>query len=241
VRCIPFAASVAIHLIMLIALAVSRMAPVVHVDRVEPQPIVATLLPIDVAPSPPARASASAGGSSATPVATGRAASASLSGAASASQAGAASARARMPAARVANDRSAWAGLAVRIDNAGGDGRGGDGPGRGPGRGIGLGDGGSVKIAQDVPTAPPPPSRARPARLVYPTRDLEVEDDSYLFVARVTVDTDGSVVGARMLKTHPGSRGERAASAIWSFRYSPALDERGVPMRATFEQPFQVR
>jgi hypothetical protein len=95
--------------------------------------------------------------------------------------------------------------------------------------------------APPAPPAPPPPSKARPAKLLWPTRDREVDDDSYLFVARVTVDTDGSVVGARMINTHPDSRGERAANAIWQFRYSPALDDHGVPIRSTFEQPFQVR
>jgi hypothetical protein len=44
-----------------------------------------------------------------------------------------------------------------------------------------------------------------------------------------------------MVKTHPGSRGEHAANAIWQFRYAPALDDRGAPVRSTFEQPFQIR
>jgi hypothetical protein len=93
------------------------------------------------------------------------------------------------------------------------------------------------------PPAPelPAPSKARPARLVWPNRDVEVIDDSYLFVAQVTVDVDGAVVGAHMLTMRPGSRAERAADAIWRFRYEPALDEHGVPVRSTFEQSFQVR
>ena len=62
-----------------------------------------------------------------------------------------------------------------------------------------------------------------------------------MFVAKVTVDEDGSVVGARMLTTRPGSRSEHAANAIWTFRYAPALDDGGKPIRSTFEQPFQVR
>jgi hypothetical protein len=91
------------------------------------------------------------------------------------------------------------------------------------------------------PPAPPPVSKARPAKLIWPNRDADVEDESYLFVARVTVDAEGSVVGARMVTMRPGSRGERAANAIWTFRYAPALDDRGVPVRSTFEQTFQVR
>ena len=66
-------------------------------------------------------------------------------------------------------------------------------------------------------------------------------DDSYLFVARVTVDEDGDVAAVHMITTHPGLRGEQAASAIWTFHYAPALDDAGAPIRSTFEQPFQVR
>jgi hypothetical protein len=100
-----------------------------------------------------------------------------------------------------------------------------------------------VKVARDVPAppAPPPVSKVRPAKLIWPNRDVDVEDESYLFVAKITVDTDGSVVGAHMITMRPGSRADKAADAIWTFRYSPALDDRGVPTRSTFEQPFQVR
>ncbi len=96
---------------------------------------------------------------------------------------------------------------------------------------------------RDVPAPPPAPpvSRARPAKLVWPTRDEEVEDEDALFIAKITVDEDGAVVGARMLTNRPGSRGERAANAIWTFRYAPALDDDGHPIRSTFEQPFQIR
>jgi hypothetical protein len=125
-----------------------------------------------------------------------------------------------------------------------GDGRGtGAGPGGGGGPGIGFGEGGGIAAhaAVPAPPAPPPPSRARPAKLLRPARDVEVIDDSYLFVARVTVDEDGDVAAVRMVSTHPGARGEQAASAIWTFHYAPALDDDGVPIRSTFEQPFQVR
>lgn len=141
-----------------------------------------------------------------------------------------------------------WAGVSIRTDDAtGNDGGSGSGTGTGGGRGngIGFGNGGGVQVAQDVPPPPvpevAPPSRARPARLIWPNRDLEVIDDSYLFVARVTVDADGTVVGAHMLTMRPGSRAERAADAIWQFRYDPARDEHGVPVRSTFDQSFQVR
>ena len=86
----------------------------------------------------------------------------------------------------------------------------------------------------------PVPSRARPAKLLRPTRETEV-DDAELFVAVVTVDRDGDVVGAQMKRSHPGSRGDTAASMIWQFHYSPALDDGGSPTRSTFEQKFAVR
>ena len=45
----------------------------------------------------------------------------------------------------------------------------------------------------------------------------------------------------RMVTTHPGLRADQASSAIWQFRYAPALDDLGTPVRSTFEQPFQIR
>lgn len=141
--------------------------------------------------------------------------------------------------------RDAWEGLTIRNESADGSGTGGGsgrGNGTGRGNGIGFGNGGGVHIARDVPPPPVPVvSKARPAKLIWPTRDREVEDEADLFIARVTVDEDGFVVGARMVKTRPGARGEQAADAIWRFRYLPALDDRGVPTRSTFEQPFQIR
>jgi len=130
--------------------------------------------------------------------------------------------------------------------NGGGGGIGnghGSGNGNGNGNGIGFGAGGGIRVASDVPAPPPPPaiSKARPAKLVWPTRDEEVEDDTNLFVAKVTVDAEGFVVGAHMTRTQPGVKADRAADAIWTFRYAPALDDDGRPIRSTFEQPFQVR
>lgn len=113
----------------------------------------------------------------------------------------------------------------------------------GRGNGIGFGDGGGIatRAAVPAPPAPPPPSKARPAKLLQPARDRDVEDDADLFVARVTVDTTGDVVAVDFVTTHPGVRGDQASSAIWSFRYAPALDDDGIPIASTFEQPFQVR
>jgi len=55
------------------------------------------------------------------------------------------------------------------------------------------------------------------------------------------VDESGDVVGAHMTQSHPGSRGDTASSMIWQFRYSPALDDDGAPVRSTFVQSFAVR
>jgi hypothetical protein len=146
-----------------------------------------------------------------------------------------------------------WGELQIGVDDtatvarraaATGSGSGGGGVlGSGTGGGIGFGDGGGIAASAQVPppAAPPPPSRARPAKLLRPARDREVLDDDYLFVARVTVDEDGDVVAVRMVATHPGPRGEQAASAIWSFHDAPALDDADMPIRSTFEQPFQIR
>jgi hypothetical protein len=141
-----------------------------------------------------------------------------------------------------------WGGLALGMDSETRRGNGNEagtglGNGNGNGSGIGFGDGGAIaeRAAVPAPPVPPPPSKARPAKLLHPSRDLEVEDADYLFVARITVDEDGDVVAVRMTTTHPGVRADQASSAIWSFRYAPALDDGGMPIRSTFEQPFQVR
>jgi hypothetical protein len=155
--------------------------------------------------------------------------------------------RAAHVGARRARSADAWSSVSIKTEahgDSGGTGAGtGGGTGSGTGSGIGFGSGGGIEVTRDVPAPPPPPkvSKARPAKLIWPNRDLDVEDESYLFVAKVTVDADGSVVGARMLTSRPGSRADHAANAIWTFRYAPALDDDGRPIRSTFEQPFQVR
>jgi hypothetical protein len=152
--------------------------------------------------------------------------------------------------------QDAWEQITVRVERDvpdaaadgtethGDDRRGhGVGVGGGHGNGIGFGGGGGVRVADDVPRPPPPPpvSKARPAKLVWPTRDEAVDDDANLFVARITVDDQGSVIAARMLTMRPGAKADHAANAIWTFRYAPALDDDGRPIKSTFEQPFQVR
>jgi hypothetical protein len=138
---------------------------------------------------------------------------------------------------------SPWGDVTVSTEARDGDGDGGNGIGTGIGTGTGLGTGTGIgrDALRDIASLPVPlPSRARPAKLLHPTRQTEV-DAAELFAAIVTVDTDGDVVGARMTHSHPGSRGDTAASMIWQFRYSPALDDAGKPVRSTFEQTFAVR
>lgn len=115
--------------------------------------------------------------------------------------------------------------------------------GSGAGRGIGFGDGGGITRV-DPPDPPPPPrgdppSKARPAKLIYPSRERDV-DDAELFIARVIIDTDGYVAGARIVRGFGGPRDEMAAELIWNFRYAPALDDDGHPIRSTLDQRFLV-
>lgn len=139
----------------------------------------------------------------------------------------------------------------IRIDRGGdtggelgggGGGRGGRG-GTGTGTGIGFGDGGSIQRPQLLapPPAPrgDPPSKARPAQLIYPTRQRDV-DDAELFVMRVIVDDDGFVSGAKLVRGFGGRRDEVASQMIWRFRYAPALDDAGHPIRSTLDQRFLV-
>ncbi len=126
-------------------------------------------------------------------------------------------------------------------DGGDGGGRGG-GHGRGVGRGVGsgLGDLANVGTRLPAPPAAPKASKARPPKLIYPTRDRPVSDGE-LFLARVTIDTDGYVVGARLLQGMGGHKDSDASAMIFRFRYSPALDDDGRPIKATVEQPFLVQ
>ena len=130
-------------------------------------------------------------------------------------------------------------------NGAGADGIGdGDGDGHGDGRGDGHGLGAAAPVAlmrlstAAVPAAPAR-SRARPARLVYPSRRRDVSD-AELYVARVTIDDEGYVVGARLVRGFHGPRDTMAASLIWRFRYAPALDDDGRPIRSTLDQRFHL-
>jgi hypothetical protein len=127
-----------------------------------------------------------------------------------------------------------------------GDGGEGIGQGGHRGDGIGFGNGGRIELPRDLPELPPapigdvaPPSKARAAKLIYPSRQREIED-ARLFVARVTVDSDGYVVGARLVRGFGGPRDDEAADLIFRFRYAPALDAAGRAIRSTFEQRFHV-
>lgn len=125
-------------------------------------------------------------------------------------------------------------------DGGDGGGRGG-GRGRGIGRGIGDGLGDRASAGELLPAVPAAPaaSKARPARLIYPTRERDVSEGD-LYVARVTVDRDGYVVGARLLRSGGPKDGD-ASAMIFRFRYAPALDDDGRPIRSTVEQPFLVQ
>jgi hypothetical protein len=137
----------------------------------------------------------------------------------------------------VAVRRSAWNDVSIGRDD---DARG-TGTGTGMGMGTGTGIGGIAPAPGNILAVPRPDfSHARPARLLVPMRTGDVDDDD-LFVVRVTVDEAGDVVGAHMVRTHPGHLADVAESAIWTFHYDPARDDAGKAVRATFEQSFAVR
>jgi hypothetical protein len=129
----------------------------------------------------------------------------------------------------------------------------GDG-GMGTGRGGGIGDGvaGGIcgclddTIAPPIGALPPPPppppvaSKARKPKLVFPAREREADPDR-LFVAMVTIDEDGYVVGARLLRGRGGPADRRAEELIWKFRYEPARDDDGRAVRTQLEQQFLVQ
>jgi hypothetical protein len=126
----------------------------------------------------------------------------------------------------------------VGLDGDGGNGR---GIGGNIGDGIGLGDGVRTALTDNAIVLPAAPkeSKARPAKLIYPKRESSLGEDK-LFIARITVDTDGFVVGARLVRGHNGPGDDEAADLIFRFRYLPALDDDGRAIASTFEQPFHV-
>lgn len=117
---------------------------------------------------------------------------------------------------------------------------GGGGGGRGGAGGAGQGRGGRTahRAAAQVP-APRRASRARPPRLVYPKRFRD-ERDGEVFVALLTIDEDGWVVGVRLVQGVNPHADEKALEAVWRFHYEPALDRAGRPVRARVKQPFMV-
>ena len=54
------------------------------------------------------------------------------------------------------------------------------------------------------------------------------------------VDDDGFVAGAKIVRGFGGRRDVVASQMIWHFRYAPALDDAGRPIRSTLDQRFLV-
>jgi len=159
---------------------------------------------------------------------------------------GARSKGAARAAKRVAAFEDPRGAITFEVGSEGNDGPGeGNGTGKGRGEGFGFGEGGAIAQHGETLAPPPPPpppkiSKARPPRLIFPSRQREVED-AQLFVMRVTVDRDGYVAGAKLVRGFGGRRDEVAQDQIWRFRYDPALDDDGRPVAATIEQRFLVQ
>lgn len=136
----------------------------------------------------------------------------------------------------------------VTIDGGKGDGTGGDGGtggghGGGNGTGFGLGTGAGIE-REPLPTIalppPPPASKARPPILIYPKRTAEAEEGD-TFLARVKIDHEGYVVGAKIIRGLAPDLNLSASELIWRFRYLPALDDAGTPISWTLDQQFIVQ
>ena len=123
--------------------------------------------------------------------------------------------------------------------DGGGGGTGGGGGGAG---GIGRGGGGRAARAARAAAparAPRRMSQARPPRLVYPKRFRD-ERGGEVFVALLTVDEDGWVVGVRLVQGVNPHADQKALDAVWRFHYDPALNQAGRPIRARVTQRFMV-
>ena len=59
-------------------------------------------------------------------------------------------------------------------------------------------------------------------------------------MARLTVDRDGFVVGVRLVDGTRSRRAEQAQAAVWRFRYDPARDDAGRPIRSEVDQRFML-
>ncbi len=124
-----------------------------------------------------------------------------------------------------------------------GSGPGGSGTGHGTGTGSGRGPGTGASWTASLAAAAPSLARrslARPARLIWPVRSGS-EAQGTLYTVRVDVDVDGYVAGVRLLDSSMSRRDQRAADAVWKFRYDPARDHAGRPIASTLEQPFILR
>jgi TonB family protein len=121
-----------------------------------------------------------------------------------------------------------------------GEGGGGGGAGHGAG-GVGRGGGRETRAARAaVPArAPRRISHARAPRLVYPKRFRD-ERGGEVFVALLTVDEDGWVVGVRLVQGVNPHADQKALDAVWRFHYDPALNHAGRPIRARVTQRFMV-
>jgi len=76
---------------------------------------------------------------------------------------------------------------------------------------------------------------------VYPSRTRPVRDVDDLYVVRLVIDTRGLVDGARLVRGKGGRRDQHALDSVWRFRYLPALDHAGTPVRAEIDQRFMVQ
>ena len=120
------------------------------------------------------------------------------------------------------------------------------GAGVGSGGGIGRGHGAGAGDGSGAAQPPPKPARraakrskARPARLIYPKRLRKVIPEE-LFIAVITVDSDGYVDGVRLKKGVDPHSDEKALGSVWRFRYDPARDDHGEPIRSRVVQQFMI-
>jgi len=115
----------------------------------------------------------------------------------------------------------------------------------GLGNGIGVGgNGDGVLVVSRVGrleprSLPPPPSKARKAVLIYPSRHRKDRSDK-LFVVRVRVDAQGYVDGVTLVRGQDQHSNQQALDAVWRFRYDPARDKDGAKVASTVIQRFML-
>lgn len=108
----------------------------------------------------------------------------------------------------------------------------------GSGGGAGIGALTQQPISLDV-AIPPALSKARPARLIYPSR-RRVVDDSELFVVELHVDDSGYVTGVKLKRGRDPHSTAEALDAVWRFRYDPARNDKGDPISSKVTQKFHL-